>query len=257
MATPNGEQNHVPRKRVKCAHLLPSIRHVADSWYRLDYITSIAVLVGLEEKKFTVHARFICAKSKSIARMISMDDDQPIIDTVRLPRAQPEVFEAYLHWVYQAKIDFDSIPKPLHWVTNNTPTYYAIATYLIFAEGVLDHNLRNKLVDAAVEKCARADSAAFPAGGDLMRLIAHNTTQDSQLRALFLDIFSTDCGRVAERCTKQPLPRSEIRLPNWISNELAVRHLRAESPLRITEATSRNDICSRFHIHAAGMARGD
>jgi hypothetical protein len=165
-----------------------------------------------------------------------------------LPDTEPEVFEAYLHWVYTKDVELDSISLP--WAPLNppkVPSYLSIAKIFVFADMMLDHDLCNRLSNLAVKK--------FNGGGNfsrsrIVRFVWDNTAPTSKLRILYLDIFSSRCHAATW------FEQEKLEYPIDFNDELSSRFLRGKSRIKIATNISEKDICTRYHIHSEGAECG-
>lgn len=199
--------------------------------------------MGPSKTAFIVHTLSICKKAPFFEKATSPSSTwtEAKEKTVTLSDTEPEVFEAYLHWVYTAEVELKSITTNTK--TQNPPSHYSVAKLWLFADMMLDHNLCNRIADTAVEKQKSGDAVAAPS---ILSYIWDRTPASSKLRTLYVDILSS--------CRGAPLKLEEgaAKLPHELIFELALRHLRDESRHKITKNISKSDVCSRYHIHGEG-----
>lgn len=60
----------------------------------------VAVFVGPKEEAFVVYKDLFSAKSKFFEAACSQRWKEGMEKTIRIPEAEPEVFRAYVAWVY-------------------------------------------------------------------------------------------------------------------------------------------------------------
>lgn len=161
--------------------------------------------------------------------------------TITLPETEPEVFEAYLHWVYTKEIELGAIEAS--WKPNKPPTFISIAKLWLFAEAMLDFDLCNELVDIVIRK-SRIQKRAIAT--KTIESVWQRTVTTSKLRVLFMNAFAS-APNVIEYFKKfEEVFRTEFKI------DTIARFLRGETRLNITEHISRALICEQDHIHSDG-----
>ena len=208
------------------------------------------MVVGRTRTSFTVHKLSICSKAPFFEKATSASSNwtEAKEKTVTLHDTDPDVLEAYRHWVYTEKIELDSISLP--WQRLNPakiPSYLSIAKIWVSADMMLDHHLCNRLSNLAVHKLHGRENFSR---SSIVRFVWDYTAPTSKLRTLFLDIFSSR-GDAATWFEQE-----KLKYPREFNDELSSRFLRGESRIKIAKNISEQDICSRYHIHPEGAECG-
>lgn len=60
----------------------------------------MTVIVGEERKKWAVHAKLLCSKSKFFDNYFNGHDEQQPQDNMHLPREEPKLFALLIRWLY-------------------------------------------------------------------------------------------------------------------------------------------------------------
>jgi hypothetical protein len=213
--------------------------------YRLNYFDTITVLVGPEEMRFTVHKTLICSKSSFFENACSGNWASAQTNTVALSDTKPDVFEAYMHWVYTSNVNMDFIQDPRG--TESYPSFRALAQLWIFADMVLDFELCNEVIDITFAISIELQGYASPA---TLAFIWENISTDSPLCTFHVDIFTSVVDA-------EEYENYKTQLPYDFKMELASRYMRNEEYDKIYCSPSRRTTCSRYHIHGDGNLYGD
>ncbi|KAF2667989.1 hypothetical protein BT63DRAFT_426837 [Microthyrium microscopicum] len=116
----------------------------------------ISVLVGNEEKKFTIHADRLSASSEFFKRLLNSSSKgflENATNEVRLPEHSPEVFELYAQFLYAGQIYSDPGKTALD-KNNNS---HALETNLLIdaitlADYLQDDEFHNAAIDALISQ---------------------------------------------------------------------------------------------------------
>lgn len=106
------------------------------------------MLVGSNERAFTVHENYICAKSRFFKAACRKEWSEGITRIIRLPEAEPEMFRSYLVWVYTDGLAVD--------ITNSEPVqaqetkYSTFVKLYVLGDRLEDLRLRNSIMEILV-----------------------------------------------------------------------------------------------------------
>jgi hypothetical protein len=171
-----------------------------------DYNSTISVLVGKEEKQFTVHKDSICAKSKFFKAACSERWIEGQKKLIKLPEASTRDFQAYVNWVYTSRIE----------VNENAEKQYNGHVKMYILEDVLDdYQLRN----TAMEYLISSIETPIAQGYRMLRDAYERTPTGSPLRRL---LVSRQIGQ-GERKT---FPECVSKYPVELIQEMAVSLMR-------------------------------
>jgi hypothetical protein len=118
-------------------------------------------------------------------------------------------------------------------------SYRALAALWMFADMMLDLELRNRVVDITFAKSTALQNFAAP-----------ETFKDSPLRTLHVDMFTSFANA-------DGLEKRKRRLPHDLTLELASRYMKEEQHENLRCLPSRKSTCSRYHVHRDGSSCGD
>jgi hypothetical protein len=180
----------------------------------------VLVLVGPSETEFTVHQSFICKKSAFFENALRGEWKEAKERVVRLPDAEPGVFEAYLSWVYGDRVNIASVPAAFEGGLYHNQRYSKLAKTWIFADSLLDWTFCDRLTDTILDSAT--GYFVFPPER-LMNWIWAHTSTGSALRKIFVDIC------LLEMKPSKDLPDEHNRIPRQVLLELAARHLEGET----------------------------
>lgn len=148
---------------------------------RLDYADNIAVLVGLEEKKFVIHTSALTARSGFFRAAIEGDFKEAKERAVCLPEVELEAWSTYVHWIYSGQVvtlDQDQIKTD-----QNGRTRREKLIELYFLADILDDKaLRNQIIDEYIAVVAWTH---FWSAGNIPHLL-QNVPESSKFAQLIL-----------------------------------------------------------------------
>lgn len=209
---------------------------------RPDYSDNfISVLVGPEESKFVIHEATLRHHSKFFDAACSRDWKEGQERVVRLPEHDAEAFMVYTHSAYTSKLDMTLIFVPDE--RDSHPSIfgevYVLANYL------QSNTLCNLVVDYVLKGADMVPANTF--FPEVLAYFFANTTHESKMRLLFLDMMSA-------RINEAWLNKYEEECPPELLLVLAKRYVagKTSKPPGPTYA----DRC-KYHIHEEGKETCD
>ncbi|GLI78894.1 hypothetical protein PoHVEF18_007216 [Penicillium ochrochloron] len=189
---------------------MPAQKVITGDTDRKDFSGAlICVEVGPDKEAFSVHERLIRNSSASFERALKDPREQSLVRTARLRKEEPEVFKAYIHWLYR-----DTIPIPHHDADDfefdykNDHGNFPLVKAYVLGDRLLDINFQNAVINAIWEqyrnKDFEADFDRWIEGNEKEKKCACtpssvsityayiNTIESSPLRRLLVDILVYD-----------------------------------------------------------------
>ncbi|EMC94153.1 hypothetical protein BAUCODRAFT_112939 [Baudoinia panamericana UAMH 10762] len=120
---------------------------------RMDLSKSILVLVGKEEKPFTVPRSFLTKSSEFFVTCLNGAWKEASSKEVKLPDIMPDIFEIYLQWLYTGELvytDQDLNDMPGGDIILALAVYRALIRLAIAGDVLQDIPFRNAVVDATI-----------------------------------------------------------------------------------------------------------
>ena len=71
----------------------------------------IDIFVGPLQTHFRVHKKLLCTRSQYFERMFSSGFKEVIDSTIRMPEDDPDVFDMFVQWVYERRLDTADMTK--------------------------------------------------------------------------------------------------------------------------------------------------
>ena len=158
----------------------------------------IVFVVGTDTpERFTVHESLIKPRSEFVRLALRGDWQEARERTIPIPDDDPDIFSVYQQWLYVGFIHTCSNTV----FTQPDDEYTTLVKAYILGEKVMDHNFKDSIADAIVEKLHIM--RRFDTG--LTTLVFDNTPSTSPLRRLWLDAYFNfgspdwlDPGKVGE-----------------------------------------------------------
>jgi hypothetical protein len=121
-------------------------------------MTEVSVLVGVTEKKFTVHRHFLIKTSEFFqTRCAVKQDGDP--HTIKFPLATPSKFEIYLQWLYTGQLVLDEDDYRTHTDDSemqrsvaSTKHFAPLVELSILADNLDDLSFSNAVVDEVISR---------------------------------------------------------------------------------------------------------
>jgi hypothetical protein len=164
----------------------------ADSVYSF---TGPVVKVIVENGKvaFNIHEKILRDSSEFFDKALSGTWKEATERTVEMPLDEAEIFEMYAQWLYTS-----TLPDVLKDTSDDGPDYLPFAKAWVFGDKVLDSRFRNTIIDAIMENELERDEIVergwyWTPGDPVIPYIYNNTTRESPLRRLLLDISVREC----------------------------------------------------------------
>lgn len=149
-----------------------------------DYDNMVTVLVGKEEKRFTLHQDAVCAKSKFFKAACHKQWLEWQKRIVRLPEVEAATFQPYCHWIY-----FDNLPASTCVVaspkSDKHDEHMSLIKLHLLGDTLDDVGLRDK---ATLRLLASMQSYDMPLSIPNLKLIYESTPSGSLLRKMVVDL---------------------------------------------------------------------
>ena len=176
----------------------------------------VTVLVGKEEKRFTLHQDAICAKSKFFKAACSKKWLEGQERTVRLPKTEVTTFQEYGSWIYSSEIADGTCTAVS--TSNEKGNEFQRLVYLhLLGDKLDDIQLRNK-ANVGLFKIMQKTNAVPDA--QLNKLVWASTMPGSLLRKLIVDA-------IVKRYTRDGFAADVSQYPAECVQEVAVAALQA------------------------------
>lgn len=159
---------------------------------RYDFIDYIIVLVGSEKKTFVVHKNIVCQSSRFFRAATTGQWKKATKKTVPLPDIKPEIFGAYVGWLYTGDIDVKASPDIKYNASMDWPTLAEIQLKLTGAfclgDYLQDSKFRNSVVDEFKAVVEGGKKVLTP---NTKQYLWNHVNQDSQLMDMIVDYHIT------------------------------------------------------------------
>lgn len=143
------------------------------------------MVVGSEEKAFSVHENLIRASSIFFDKALSGNWKESHERVIKLPEDEPEVFAIYVHWLYfRTFAVFRGKPDALESVD-----HLRLAKAFVLGDKLLDQEVQDAVMDAFVESMSTPDKNGhlwYPTG-PTVGYAYENTNSSAPIRELLLD----------------------------------------------------------------------
>ena len=156
------------------------------------------MIVGEQQKAFTVHEGLICARSKFFRNALNgkwLESDEK---TVRLLDEEPDDFEGYLTLLYL---------KECPVINADDGQYIELAKLYVVAEELMDTKSKNMIVTGMLSRSGDPGGPFFP-DGEAIEILYSGTPESSQARRLFVDLFclhADDKDAITKHKSKFPM----------------------------------------------------
>jgi len=151
-----------------------------------DYDDTILILVGEEEKRFTVHKDVICVKSKFFRVACSNRWQEGQKKVMRLPQIRSiQAFQKSMNWTYTMKLN-PGLPSDV------TTCYEYLIELYILGDILDDMKLRNRTLHLLNELLWKNTALLCP---ELCQLVWEHTPSTSPLRKWTVDAYVTLFGQ--------------------------------------------------------------
>ncbi|KAK3070761.1 hypothetical protein LTR53_009877 [Teratosphaeriaceae sp. CCFEE 6253] len=116
---------------------------------RLEYKDIFTVLVGPDEESFSIHASIATSKSKFFEAACRGTWTEAQAKVVRLPEVSPDIFKAYVQWMYSGEVVNPSEPEIDAGCEGHAPQVALVKLYHL-GDVLLDLPLRNRVMDVYI-----------------------------------------------------------------------------------------------------------
>jgi hypothetical protein len=144
----------------------------------------ITVVVGTHGNAFPVHESLICSSSEFFRTARKPEWSAANPQVVDLGDEEPDIFEAYLHWLY-----FRTRPTMETHNDPACPEYKRLAHCYVLGEMLIDKNFKNDVVNALIELLEEMKDRIIIPGSDEINIIYAGTIEGSLGRKLMVDIW--------------------------------------------------------------------
>ncbi|KAK4888590.1 hypothetical protein LTR27_012542 [Elasticomyces elasticus] len=167
--------------------------------FRSSFTDTITVLVGEEKVPFTIHTKTVRAKSKFFDAACQREWIEGRERVVKLPEVEPETFELYATWMYQGKIDHETLRMAAVFLAGANKTRLGDKQAKLCWTSTMDlmrlHVAADFLGDAelmkrAVDGITETITASIPFSYKLQEIVSYvwgSTSSKSGLRKIVLD----------------------------------------------------------------------
>lgn len=180
------------------------------------------MLVGSNEQPFLVHTQYICKTSKFFAAACLNGWKEDRERTIHLPEVDPQLFQAYLHWIYTTEVDLD-LPEPYKEGYHRARDAQAkLLEFYILADFVKDVRLRNRIMQKFAESldgCKRLPSL------EIYEDAFEQLPPCSPLRRMLVDVMM-------RRMRTEYFAQTASRLPRDLLQEMAIKFMERRTKLK-------------------------
>ena len=185
-----------------------------------DFDNMVTVLVGKEEKRFTLQQDAVCAKSKFFRAACSKEWLEGHERVVRLPETGNTTFHDYCTWIYSGEIA-DGTSTPASAYVKKCSEFWRLIKLHILGDKIDDIQLRNKANIELFKSMKRVESVP---NAQCLKLVWESTMPGSILRTLLVDA-------IVNKRNRDSFAAVVARYPPECVQEIAVAALRAASVL--------------------------
>lgn len=143
--------------------------------------TIVTVLVGPDEKSYSLHKGLLCKHSSYFRAALTGSFVEATTQTVRLDEEDPAIFDLFVTWLYtQCIIPNDMSSKDVDW--------QILAEQYVFAERRSSPSFKNAIIDTLAVKAL--DTKQFLPQYGTIKWIWDNTGDGASLRRFMVDYFA-------------------------------------------------------------------
>ncbi|KAK4894770.1 hypothetical protein LTR27_007158 [Elasticomyces elasticus] len=156
--------------------------------FKSNYLDTITILADSSETPFVAHIDALCNHSGFFRAACSKNWESGKQGCVRLPTIEPETIKSYIHWVYAAQVNIDSVstahlPEPTSSVHYTSTTLDLFKLY-VAADMFLDVPLKNAVMDELLKRMGKEEFRLVPSS---VKYVWESTSETSCLRRLLVD----------------------------------------------------------------------
>ena len=122
---------------------------MANHFSRLDFSDVITVLVGEQEKAFTVHKIYATKTSEFFTTAVN-GNWREAKDGIRLPEVEVLPFDLYVRWLYTGEMDLDLSMEGDVTTEIAGAVFAGLMDLYILGHFLLDPTFRNAAIDATI-----------------------------------------------------------------------------------------------------------
>ncbi|KAL4870101.1 hypothetical protein BDV12DRAFT_184709 [Aspergillus spectabilis] len=149
---------------------------------------TIEIVVGDEQKIFSVHEGLSRASSLFLDKAMAGDWKESEQRTIYLPDDDPKVLALYIHWLYYGTLavlcDEPGLP--------GNSEYLDLVKAYVLGDKLLDFAFQDAAVDAIIEKSRSVaqDGAKWYPVGEVIEYAYNNTIDSAPIRELLVDMYA-------------------------------------------------------------------
>ena len=169
----------------------------------MEYIT---VVVGKEKNKLAAHKNIICRSSDFFHAALNGEWKEAQEMTVSLPETRPDVFAAYLSWLYTGQLDTNEssdVKYDKEISMSKLSEHHSLIDAYTLEEYVQDHLFRNAVVD---ETFRAITGTKLIIGKTNLPYLWEHVAHKSTLVKLLVDFYASDYNVDAFDKTVMHLP---------------------------------------------------
>lgn len=136
---------------------------------------------GTPTKKFSIHESIISPRSEFVRLSLKDGWKEGVERVIMLPDDDPDVFALYQHWLYNGALRTSGSEIGIKFEYE----YEFLVKAYIFGDKMIDVDFKDSMIDVILEKLRVLECFDLR----LTNLVYENTTAQSKLRRLWLDVY--------------------------------------------------------------------
>ena len=156
---------------------------------RLDFSETVTVLVGKGEKAYTLHTCYARKSSEFLSTALNGSWKEAKDGKIRLPDANPCLFEHYSQWLYTGELDINLDKEDATKEEIAAYNYEVLMRLYVMAHFLLDTAFRNVVVDSTIKTL---DNTKFRPGVPSIRYIWDKTPEKCAMKRLITRLWTLD-----------------------------------------------------------------
>lgn len=218
---------------------------MTDKHYRSAYISAMATIevgAGTKKQTFHVHRDLISFYSGYFKAALKGGFAEAASGVIKLETEEPAVFEGFVKWLYTHKPRTDKITH-----ADNMQYYMQIVKLWIFADRRGVPLLMNEMIDLFHQSVVEI----WITPGNTIREVYDNTTENSTLRRLLVDVYTNLAG---DKHVPFMTHNSGVYTAEFYC-DLVKSLITGDSrrPLLSAVQFRKVEMCPSFHVHEEGV----